>query len=39
MIEAIRTHARQQPPEVAEDLNAWADLLEGIAELTQSGGD
>jgi hypothetical protein len=39
IIEAIRTHASQQPPEVADDLNGLADLLEGLAELTQPGGN
>jgi hypothetical protein len=33
VIAAIRCHARDQSDESRTDLNAWADLLEGVAEL------
>jgi hypothetical protein len=33
IVEAIRSHARTQPPETADDLNAWADLIEGLQKL------
>jgi hypothetical protein len=36
VIAGIRNYARTQPPRVAADLKDWADLLEGIHELTGS---
>jgi len=33
IIRGIRIHARRQSPEVAEDLERWADFLEGVAQL------
>ena len=33
IIVAVRRHAAEYPDEVQTDLNAWADLLEGVAEL------
>jgi hypothetical protein len=33
ILAGIRRHAGEQPAEVQADLNAWADLLEGVAEL------
>jgi hypothetical protein len=37
IIAGIRQYARSETPEVAADLNAWADLLEGIASLDRGG--
>ncbi|MFP5330191.1 MAG: hypothetical protein ACLGHC_08680 [Alphaproteobacteria bacterium] len=33
IVRGIRVHARRQLPEVAEDLERWADFLEGVAQL------
>jgi len=39
IIAGIRCHVRQQDDAVRADLDAWADLLEGLAELqAQRGG-
>jgi hypothetical protein len=34
--EAIREHARDKASHIADDLNHWADLLEGIGELART---
>jgi hypothetical protein len=39
IINAIRCHAAGQPAEVAADLNDWANLLEGLTELSASESD
>jgi hypothetical protein len=39
IIGAIRSHAMGQTAEVAADLNNWADLLEGLAELNAPSAD
>ena len=33
LADAVRRHADDAPPAVAEDLQQWAELLEGIANL------
>jgi hypothetical protein len=33
IIAGIRLHAASQPADVESDLNAWADLLEELAQL------
>ena len=33
IIAGVRRYAAEQPDEVRTDLNAWADLLEGLAAL------
>lgn len=38
MVEAIRKHAKDRPADEAADLNQWADLLEGIGELSKTAG-
>jgi hypothetical protein len=38
IIAAIRCHARHQSDESRADLSAWADLLEGVAELQARRG-
>jgi len=39
IVAGIRCHAARQTDEVRADLNAWADLIEGIAELEAGRGD
>ena len=36
--EAIRGQAESKPAEAAADLKRWADLLEGLGELTERAG-
>jgi hypothetical protein len=38
IVEAIRKHAKDRPADEAADLNQWADLLEGIGELSRTAG-
>ena len=38
IIAGIRCHAATQPQAVGADLYAWADLLEGVAELQSARG-
>jgi hypothetical protein len=39
IISGIRCHVSQQSEEVRADLDAWADLIEGVAELQARRGD
>jgi hypothetical protein len=39
VIAAIRRHASGQPDKIQNDLNEWANLLEGLAELNAPGPD
>lgn len=36
--EAIREHARDRAADEAANLNEWADLLEGIGQLSSTSG-
>jgi hypothetical protein len=38
IVSAIKVHAATQTPDVAADLAAWAELLEGLAQLDITSG-